>query len=146
MLYFLLNKPAGMVKIGFTTQFNVRRKANEREVGTKLILVGMAKGHRLEEKSLHLRFRSKLANGREWFYADKEILEYLSVYSEQNPPDESEIYPTNGLVQVQIRITPEMRDEIEECRKSFDFTAGLNEMCVKAIREFIDKRKIQVSS
>lgn len=78
MIYFVQVAPDGPVKIGFTSgdpmeRFYTIQSGNH----TKLDLIGVCDGGKIEEGALHARFRDDHIRG-EWFQFSDSLKKYLN--------------------------------------------------------------------
>lgn len=76
MIYFALIK--GMVKIGCTSDMWHRIRKLKYETGEKPKILGVMDGDRKAEAAMHKRFKEHLIQGREWFSACDEIMQFIA--------------------------------------------------------------------
>lgn len=89
MIYFLRHKETGLIKIGTTKDLSARLAFLTIQHGA-LELLGLHDGYETEEQALHIKFCSLnqrgILFGREWFRADKPLLEYIRANTSLNIP------------------------------------------------------------
>lgn len=85
MLYFIESQPTKhkLIKIGFTTRsVYTRFKENQRASPTKLNMLGFCEGDPVKDKYYrskfnHLLFTHPTLDSSEWFWPDKELMEFI---------------------------------------------------------------------
>lgn len=73
-IYFILDRTAGAIKIGFSKDVKSRLSALQVSSATKLELLGSMPGTEREEQRLHLRFE-RLSG--EWFTVTHKLLDFI---------------------------------------------------------------------
>jgi hypothetical protein len=77
MIYCLLARQAGRVKIGYTDDPIARIRALQTGCAEELEIVAIVRGDMKQERQLHKQFAGHRAHG-EWFHAHQEILDYFN--------------------------------------------------------------------
>ena len=75
-IYFILDRTANAIKIGYSTNVAARLTDLQTSSSTKLELLGSKPGTRQSEFQLHYRFRHSRLSG-EWFTVTPELIEYI---------------------------------------------------------------------
>ncbi len=78
MIYFVQRASDGCIKIGTTIRLSQRLAALRAAYGSCGVL-GVADGSYADESALHRRFGGSLAEGREWFYDDAAIRDFIAI-------------------------------------------------------------------
>jgi T5orf172 domain len=76
-VYFIQAIDGGRIKVGTTRQLKARLWSLSKEVGTKLRVLAVVKGHYPEEKSIHDRFAHLRAFG-EWFEPGDDLMAFIA--------------------------------------------------------------------
>ncbi len=76
-IYYVQRESDSLIKIGTTANFDDRLLTLKREHGTLTVLL-THRGSYTRERRLHARFRSLLAEKREWFHPGPELLEWIA--------------------------------------------------------------------
>lgn len=96
VIYFVLNKATGLIKIGTTKRLGVRLVALRRSDGKDLVVNGVMDGSHSDERAIHKRFSHLRVKG-EWFRADPELLLYIdmntSEWSGRDPDTPVHLHP-----------------------------------------------------
>jgi len=77
VIYFLLDRAAMLLKIGYSAQVSTRVSGLRCSTGHELVLVGTMRGRRADERVLHQAMASAHVRG-EWYRVDQEILSHIT--------------------------------------------------------------------
>lgn len=77
MIYFVQSPDGGPVKIGHSTNIDVRIKQLRFQFGTPLVLLATMEGGRPEEQALHARFAAHRLGSTEQFRPVAEIMNFI---------------------------------------------------------------------
>lgn len=114
-VYFMRNETTGLIKIGYSQNIKVRRKALSRETKANIVYLGCVLGTRDTERTMHNRFQAHRVGG-EWFHCDDEIIGYIQEYAFRDyPPPLNKAHETLQ----KISIAPETIQKINDLSRRF---------------------------
>ena len=103
MIYFIQNELTKNIKIGYSNDPEKRIKSLKTSIPENISILKVINGSRIEEKQIHKMFDKYRITG-EWFYENKEILEFIKrdVYIQESGYTQESEYIRNNTFKVLI--------------------------------------------
>jgi len=130
MIYFVQSIATQLVKIGTTKCLAQRLNGLRIEAGGDVDVLGVAKGGRPEETSLHEHFQHLHVKG-EWFRPEAELLEYIK----QNARPWH-----RGLGTFTVSIDEDTEAGLQAFLNSLEYRPQFSRLFRRAIQEFLARR------